>query len=866
MASMNGKATDKSGAITAQERARIDASVRGLEQAPSTRQQLGANVNWKQLQDQLGQPFDNEMISLPKRKLMARDPMFAFGLHYTKLPLARAPYKMNCVMPDIAAFMDAAVRRVMPSYIQIRMQKLDYGFQGIAKRYAFEVPDAPYIDPETNEEKQAWDVGSGIVPVTWKPFVALAPEGCTPMFDDTSGEFAGIEYEPPKGGAAPAGSGAKKKGAGGSEGAVEIDIYHSEWVTNELHKTFGNMYGYPRTGYGYPYWWSYWFRWAVADRAFERKGDPAIVVRHPEGQIDLGDGDIVEANEYALMIADRLRAGAGIAMPSTPYYDFNDKPSSIREWEIEFLKGGIELDPFDKSFDYLDVMKLRSIWVAEQALIEGGGGTSSRNVAKEMYDGLVEAQSMEFMEIVDAFNRFYIPHLMQVNFPEAVDKGITCRMESFGFASEDTELINQIVQTVGQHDFTKLGVDVREALRRKNIPMLSQKQYEDQLTQAAESNNAPPATEPGRGDQTGVVPTQGVPPSTEANTPGSGGAGTATGFAYIAPRGWIDLSNEDALEFARDLPDTIHYQDSTVKALTKQLRAVWKRFYRDQYEDFAEFLETEDGALTLSSVTEEYALELSAEGDDIELAVPGILAEIAKRVVERWPVKQKQVDEVVKVSRDIIQKISDRAAKIAKRDVEASGEINEEEIQMWVDNHVGDVIPGIMRTTRNEVRDFVAKFADENDLLEEEKLPGQVRAHFSEFPEWKADRLARAESRDSFNAGYLLSGKNFGFDTVQAIDARFGDTDDHCERRDGQFFTVDQALREKEHPWGTLGYRFMKEEVGLSYVVPSKSLKTDVPGAIGHYSPEDSTIYFRADASHEDQRKLLLAVGDRMAV
>ena len=161
---------------------------------------------------------------------------------------------------------------------------------------------------------------------------------------------------------------------------------------------FGNIFGYPRLGYAYPYWWSYWFRWAIADRAFERKGDPAILVRHPEGDLDLGDGQVISNAEYALLIGDRLRAGAAIAMPSTPYMGLDDKPSSLPEWSIEFLKGGVELDPFDNSFDYLDVQKLRAIFVPEQALIEGGGGTSSRNVAKEMGDAMVNAQSILMSE------------------------------------------------------------------------------------------------------------------------------------------------------------------------------------------------------------------------------------------------------------------------------------------------------------------------------------------------------------------------------------------------------------------------------------------------------------------------------------
>ena len=88
----------------------------------------------------------------------------------------------------------------------------------------------------------------------------------------------------------------------GSSGGVDIDVYHSLWATNEKESVFGNIFGYPRLAYAFPFWWSYWFRWAIADRAFEKKGDPAIIVRHPEGSIDLGEGVTMPAQEYALAV------------------------------------------------------------------------------------------------------------------------------------------------------------------------------------------------------------------------------------------------------------------------------------------------------------------------------------------------------------------------------------------------------------------------------------------------------------------------------------------------------------------------------------------------------------------------------------
>lgn len=857
MASVNGKATDKQGQITPQEIARIDASVRGLEQAPSSRQQLGAFANWKQVQDQLGQPFNNERIPLTKLKLMRRDSMIGFGFHFTKTPLVRAPWFMKCEDPQVAAFMDGALRPIMPSLIIQCLQKLDFGFQAIAKRYSYEVPDSTYIDPNSGEEVPAWDAQPGnILPVALKPFVALPPEGCTPIFDDASGEFAGISYKPPAGGGAPAGTGSKKKGAGGSEGEVEIDLYHSLWVTNEKDSVFGNIYGYPRLGYVYPYWWSYWYRWAIADRAFERKGDPQTLIRHPEGNIDLGNGETISNAEYALTMADRLRSGAGIALPSTPYLGLDDKPSNVPEWDVEFLKGGLELDPFDKSFDYIDVMKLRAIFVPEQALIEGGGGTSSRNVAKEMYQGLVEAQSIEMNEIVGMINRFIIPHLMVTNFPEQFAKGIKCTMQTRGFAAADMEILNQIIQLIGQADPDKLGVNIREALRQLNMPLTSQEQYDQMLAQkATEAAAAGPGGEiaPTR-DSSGVVPTPGRAPATKANAPGTGtSSASGLGFSYIQPRHVIELSTSGVVDFERNLPPSVHFQDKTMRALSRQLWNLMRDFYSDQYQGYIEYLDRYDGDIHLSDETEEEAFEF---------APSDFMRDMARRVVNGWKPSMEKLDEVMRRAEQILGAMADRAAKLTRRETGLENEPDADTKVQWVADRVSEMISKTLSSTRNELEAFTANYISDGSL-DPRELANQVRAHFDDFPDWKAARYARTEARDAFNAGALLTARANGLNVVQALDAQLGESDPDCNDRDGQFYTVDQAMREVEHPNGTLGWRLIADPVTFSRVdeIPDKP-----HGVKAFFDKPNKVVYMRRDLDPEDQRQYLHAIGEEIAV
>lgn len=860
MASPNGSQTTDQGQITPQERSRIEASVRGLEQAPSSRQQVGIFANWKQVQDQLGQPFNNERIPLSKLKLMRRDPMFAFGFHYQKMPLVKAPWYMKSQNAQVAAFMDATIRPIIASLIITQCQKLEFGFQAIAKRFQLKAPGGTYVDPESGEEKPAWNNTAGVEPVTLKPFIALPPESVEPIWDQATGEFAGIDYTPPSGGI-PAGMGARAKGSGGSEGQVEIDLYHSLWVTNELESVFGNLFGYPRLGYGYPYWWSYWYRWAIADRAFEKKGDPPIVVRHPEGKIDLGDGQEVSCAEYAMMIGDRLRAGAAIAMPSTPYTNFEDRPSAVREWEIEFLKGGVELDHFDKSFDYIDVMKLRSIFVPEQALIEGGGGTSSRNVAEEMFEGLVEGQSLMMEEIVESINRWIIPHLMLVNFPQEFEQGLTCEMKVQGFSSADTELLSQLVQLIGQTEPEKLGLDVREALRQLNMPMLSEKEYQSDLKVAAEKAAAagPPAV-PATNSSAGVVPTKGRAPSTGGNTPGPasvGAGGSFTGFAYTPPIGLgIELSAvaDAAATFLSDLPSSVHYQDKGMKALTKQLWNLMQHFYSFQYADFASFVADQE-AIQLSDDDGEVI-----DFESIALAIPDVAREVGRKLVESWPGDLERLDEAISGVSSVLEKMLKRASSLTRKDASLDTTVDDEEVQSWVSSHVSDLLANAVQTIRSELTDFVSGRFNEGDA-DPKTMSKSVRSHFGDFPTWKASRFARTEARDAFNAGTLLTGLTNGLSVAQAVDSLGNKTDAHCEHRDGQFFTIPQALQEDEHPNGTLGWRLLRDPVTLSRV---DEVPGDIPGSLGTYDPESQIIYLAKGVEPEDESKFLLAIGEKL--
>lgn len=576
-ATPNGDGPLAEGAVSPEEAQRIRAAVTKKEQAPSSRIQ-SLFGNWKDVSDQLGSPFEVERIPLSKLRQMRRDPMLGFGLSFIKTPHVRAKWFINAKDQNgpnaqIAAHLDHDLRRIYPSFVMQYANSLDFGFQAITKRFEFRQPAGTYVQIDQNgqqTEQPIWNQGN-IQPVAWKPFVALRPEGVEPVWSN-KGEFDGITYSPADVNTA-LGISNTAGGSGGSnqESQYKIDVYHSLWVTNEKDATFGSVYGYPRLGYAYRYWWSYWFRWAIADRAFERKADPSVLVRYPEGYfIDPVTGQETSYQDYALEMGTRMRSGGVIALPSEPFEDANGR-GTLRQWDIDFTKDAVNFEPFDKSFEYLDVQKLRSLFIPEQAFLEGKGGTSSRNVAAEMGNSFLESQAVLSAQIQDTINRFLIPQWLAVNYPEFSTAGGTAEIVVQGFADEDTEFMRQLVQLLGQQEagateIMKL-VDLQKVLSDRGTPIVpwAEQQRRDQELANQQANQGVGQVDAVPGQQVGTTQTQ-------------------NGFSYVQPREVIYLSDSDS-EFISSLPDTPHFSSKKNRVAARDLNARLTDFYASMYEN-----------------------------------------------------------------------------------------------------------------------------------------------------------------------------------------------------------------------------------------------------------------------------------------
>jgi SPP1 gp7 family putative phage head morphogenesis protein len=131
----------------------------------------------------------------------------------------------------------------------------------------------------------------------------------------------------------------------------------------------------------------------------------------------------------------------------------------------------------------------------------------------------------------------------------------------------------------------------------------------------------------------------------------------------------------------------------------------------------------------------------------------------------------------------------------------------------------------INQRTRDSVQDFLVEGLREGLTATElaDKIESGVILSNGQpaFDEYRAELIARTELMDAYNSSAIASYEDAGVTEVQAID---GDQDEECAARDGQVFSVEEAMQIEDHPNGTLDwvpvidYEALREALGTEPV------------------------------------------------
>lgn len=831
---------------------------------PSVRQSTQSEVIDLELARwQLGNPFSTRWIPFQQLREMTTDLMLAFGWYFTITPIVRAEWGIDCPDAQLAAAVDAALRPVITNTLLGFSNALWFSHQPLVKRFKLGQLSGSYRDPngtDPDADVPVWT--SSADALLWKPPATLNPSHCLPQWNE-DGEMIGFKFS-----STPIPH-AELLGMSSAYGYTTIPGQligpdYAMWLTNEADLNFGSVYGSARTKRAYPYWWSYWFRWRLADRAFETHADPAKLVYYPtqfDQFIDPDDPDqadpvVQRARDQAILLGEQTRSGATLALPG----DFTETPdgksTGHRKWEISYLTSSNNFTALDDTFRALDVLKLRSWFLPENALIEGKGSSSGggRNQMMAVQLGELYQESQQLLvEQYDAYiSDHMIPQFIAANFPEKV--GTPCRKSTRTIGVLDEQTRTQLLTLIGQVRGEVLPVDTRKLLEQMNVPLLNQAQFRKEVQEIAtlQAISGPPEMQPEK------VGTQGY---------NAGVVKTEKGTRYMQPPERLSLAESDG--FVGSLPDTPHYRDAVVRSAILRLRRVFLDRYEQQYSSLADFLEKQPTLHLAQAQPPAKQQGLTKRQAQVSAAAiitawaatqaPGAVGHAAQVVAEPGSIALQMADLVGKIALAGGKGI----LKGARLDAE---EFGVGVLEPWVQDRVKFALDSIDATVRNEAEGWLTSELEQS--VDPKAISEAARTHFEDFPATHASRVAQTETRDAFNRGTLTALDLAGVTQVQAHDASNGadaKTDAACLARDAKVYSVQDAMNLDEHPYGTLYFTPLStERLSLERVdkLPTRLAREGLHVA---YDPRSETLYLLNTVDEHRERAYMAMLGDQLS-
>lgn len=744
--------------------------------------------------------YDPDNITFQDRRRMRQDPMIKMGLWYAKAPMINAEWSMECTDRAIAAAMTEVIKRIYVPVMKTALTMFDFGFQPTIKQFELGRIEATFEDTD-GQVKPAWD-DTDILPVILGDLIPIPPNQGRVRLKD--GRFKGIETQL-------ANVGPVK--AANDEDENYIPAEWCVWFANEFEEEFRNYYGRARIDPAYRAWWSYWFNYHMRDRHAESDADPALQVWYPPGKSKDAEGNTVENRDAALAMGHQLRSGATIAWPSDVHVDETGRLTTTRLWEAGFLTGGENLAAFTDLLADLEIQKLRSTLVPEQALVEARRGTSSRNAAASYID-IFNISLEQTMAYVDHLvNKYVIRPIVVANWGEEAPR---CEKVTTGFKDEDLTLAGELIKVAFQLDPNALPIDFNQVIDRLGLPKLSNEEQEQrdqevadqQAAQAEEQRAAAEAAAAQNGPPNG-------PPGQQQQGP------DAQQLSAQQPRGKarkyeVERINLDVKPTRDSLALAEHArQRRNVAAVSERLGSVAETYYTEAFAAAANALAERGQDLGVADV-------LNALIGKIQTAV--------ERVSDRFrPRFQGEMASMYHTA---------GAAELLRLGLDSdSWDVGRDEVQEWARDHAAELVKTIDSTIiHNHVKPWLElrlgqmPWSGDNPQgipAGTDQLAAELTQHFSAYPQWMAERLVRSEARMGYNASALDMWERVGVEEVDAIDGlggKTGKTDAKCLARNGQRFDLSQARVEDrdEHPNGTLCWTPVTADIDLRPLQPGR--------------------------------------------
>jgi len=303
--------------------------------------------------------YNSDSLTSRQVREMLTDPQIIAALNIIKLPMIQNSWDVDCEDDNIREFVKETLNPLWTRLLTNALTALEYGFSAQEKVF---------------EEKDGYIVLDKLILA--KPWLVTLS-----LTDD--GSFNGFVY-----------------GA-----TVDIPPEKAFWWTYNFR--YGNYYGQSILKSAHEIWRVKKLIMLFANRHYERRGTPPIIVKYPT-QPKVTGNDKLSPNLEAQNILKIVESSPVVAVPRQIRGD-----KTIDLWEIESLAQDLKGDQFINYIDYLDRLILRSMFIPDKIIYGDEGSYALSQTHSNLFMRFLQGIYNSLLEWI---NNYIVNQLVELNF------------------------------------------------------------------------------------------------------------------------------------------------------------------------------------------------------------------------------------------------------------------------------------------------------------------------------------------------------------------------------------------------------------------------------------------------------------------
>ncbi len=402
--------------------------------------------------------FNPRRVTHRTRLLMLNDPLIAFGTAIHMGAITNLQYTVESRDPEIKAFIQAMLDRIYDDLALGAAMAIPLGWQAVEKVWAVK---NLLVDVETRKDGEISTVEKDF-PNAWviDQAKAIDHETIQLIIDQEKDAWAGVEQS--------------RTGVLSPDGKDLIGPEHVVLWSHRKQRVNGKLTGWSLLDQVYEPWWFGVAHELHTNRYFERKGDPSIIGRHPEGVFG-PDGKPVDGGGWILAQALTLRGGGAVALSSK-----RDEKSGEYLMDLQYLQDDKRGDMFDARMEKLEIRKLRGLLITDRVMASkaGGLGTADSDLQADVLAGFLQGNVKNWLGTV--VNPQVVDPAVLYNFGEERMRQSRTRVVASETSTAMKDLLKEVIKIVLQADAMIADgrpsqllerLDIEGAVRAAGLPM-----------------------------------------------------------------------------------------------------------------------------------------------------------------------------------------------------------------------------------------------------------------------------------------------------------------------------------------------------------------------------------------------------------